>query len=69
MSGDGVSLKQAQEKAQALFEAAKAGTIIPRQLPGQIEELMNLLKLVDQENKAAAAEAAKSAVPDRKSVV
>jgi two-component system, OmpR family, phosphate regulon sensor histidine kinase PhoR len=63
MSGDGVSLKQAQEKAQALFDAAKAGTIIPRQLPGQIEELMNLLKLVDEETKAAAAEAAKSAMP------
>ena len=63
MSGDGISLKQAQEKAQALLDAAKNGSIIPFRLPGQIEEIVNLLSRADEEAKTAAAEAAKSAMP------
>ncbi|MDQ7025169.1 MAG: HAMP domain-containing sensor histidine kinase [Anaerolineae bacterium] len=63
MSDDGGALKQAQQKAQTLLDAAKEGSIIPFRLPGQIEEIVNLLNLADEEAKFAAAEAAKSAVP------
>lgn len=62
MSDDGGALKEAQQKAQALLDAAKEGSVIPFRLPGQIEEIVNLLNLADEEAKLAAAEAAKSAM-------
>ena len=61
MSGDGGSLKQAREKTQALLEAAKEGSIIPRQLPGQIEEIINLLNAAETEAEEATTQAANSA--------
>ena len=63
MSDDGGALKEAQQKAQALLNAAKEGSIIPFRLPGQIEEIVTLLNRADEEAKVAAAEAAKAAMP------
>ena len=63
MSGDGGALKEAQSKASALLDAAKNGAIIPIRLPGQIEEIVTLLTQAEEEQKAAAAEAAKAAMP------
>lgn len=63
MSGDGGSLKEAQQKAQALLDAAKNGSIIPIRLPGQIEEIVNLLNRAEAEAQEAATAAKKSAMP------
>lgn len=53
------SLKEAQEKLQALLENAKTGNIIPFRLPGQVEEILDLV----QKAKSEQAEAAKSMTP------
>jgi signal transduction histidine kinase len=60
---DAGALKQAQEKIQALFEAAKTGAIIPIRLPGQVEEISTLLKQAEAEQEIAIKEAEAKAGP------
>jgi len=57
MSGDVAALKEAQQKVKQLLEAAETGAIIPRQLPGQIEEIAALLNRTDDAIQAASAAA------------
>jgi two-component system sensor histidine kinase VicK len=63
MSAELESLQVARQKIQELLEAAKTGAIIPFRLPGQIEEIAQLLAKVEQEHKAAQEEAAAKAAP------
>jgi len=58
MSDQPSALQQAQEQVQVLLEAAQTGAIIPIRLPGQIEEIANLLKKAEKEQSEAAAAAA-----------
>lgn len=57
MVDDAGVLKQAQEKTQALLDAAKNGAIIPIRLPGQIEEIVQLLGKAEEAHKEALATA------------
>jgi len=47
------ALQQAREQLQRLLEAAHQGTIIPVQLPGQLEAIAELLTAVQAEHEAA----------------
>jgi len=53
MSGANGALQAAQEKVDQLLEAAKSGAIIPIQLPGQIEEIQQLLADAEKEQQEA----------------
>lgn len=53
MSGVNGALQAAQEKVTHLLEAAKSGAIIPIQLPGQIEEIQQLLAQAEEEQQEA----------------
>src|SRR5687768_8173562 len=57
------SLQTATDKLKELHEAAQKGTIIPFRLPGQIEEIVNLMAKARTEQEEAAKKAAESAVP------
>ena len=56
------ALQQAKAKVHDLLEAAETRNIVPIHLPGQIQEIIDLLEAAEQE-KAEAAAAASSAVP------
>lgn len=55
------ALQTARDKVQELMDAAQAGSIIPFRLPGQIEEIQNLLAAAEQEMQEAVAAAKASA--------
>ena len=57
------SLQTATDKLKELHEAAQKGTIIPIRLPGQIEEIVNLMAKARTEQDEAAKKAADSAMP------
>lgn len=63
MTDELASLQAARQKVQDLLEAAKTGAIIPFRLPGQIEEIAQLLVKVEEEHKQAQKEAAAKAAP------
>ena len=52
MSGDVNALQEAKEKISELLEAAKSGAIIPIRLPGQVEEIVNLLNQAEENHEA-----------------
>jgi len=52
------AIEQLEEKLNDLLEAAKTGAIIPVRLPGQVEEIVNLLAKTKKEQAEAAASAA-----------
>lgn len=60
---DAPALKQAQEKIQALYDAAKSGAIIPIRLPGQIDEIATLLKQAEAEHEIEVKDAKAKAGP------
>lgn len=57
------SFQEAQDKINELLEAANARTIIPIRLPGQIEEIVELLRAAQQEHREELTEAKKNAGP------
>lgn len=63
MSENTGALTEAQQKAKALLDAAKNGAIIPIRLPGQIEEIVQLLTQAEEQHKTAAAAPVAAAVP------
>jgi len=63
MSDEAKSLEDAKQKLTELLEAAKAGTIIPRQLPGQVEAIAQLVKKAEEEHSAELKEAQANAAP------
>ncbi len=52
MSGDVNALQEAKQKLNELLEAAKSGAIIPIRLPGQVEEIANLLNQAEDAHEA-----------------
>lgn len=63
MSGDTKALQEAKEKLNELLDAAKAGSIIPIRLPGQVEEIARLLSQADEEHATELKEAQSKAGP------
>lgn len=61
------ALSQAQAQLNELLEAARAGTIIPIRLPGQIEAILALLAAAQAEHDAALQAAAAQTPPDLES--
>lgn len=61
MSDEAGALKEAQQKTQALLEAAKSGAIVPIRLPAQIEEIVTLLAQAEEEHREERAKAAAAA--------
>lgn len=61
MADKGSALKEAQQKVGELLEAAKSGAIIPIRLPGQVEEILNLLTKAEEQQEEAIREATASA--------
>lgn len=61
MSTEMKAIAQAQEKLELLLEAARSGAIIPIRLPGQIEEIVELVKQADEEARKAVQEAQQAA--------
>lgn len=63
MSGDVNALQEAKQKINELLEAAKAGAIIPIRLPGQVEEISNLLNQAEDAHAEELREAKSKAGP------
>lgn len=63
MSGEVNALQEAKQKINELLEAAKAGSIIPFRLPGQVEEIANLLNQAEDAHAEELREAKSQAGP------